>query len=153
MCPLLFGNKQAHTHVSIAGQHPPSTHPCLHCCLATTGHHHCLHCCSAITIHHPCLQYYFGTNRHGPATAGASRVVPPALGVVLSYGWVTATGGLVCQIKGGQPGPGEQQRHLAPSERLLHAQGWNESFGRLPPHFDLLTFPNSSLASYPLTIH
>ena len=34
MSPLLVSTQQAHTHVSIAGQHPASTRPCLQCCAA-----------------------------------------------------------------------------------------------------------------------
>ena len=36
MSPLLVTTQQAHTHVSIAGQHPASTRPCLQCCAAPT---------------------------------------------------------------------------------------------------------------------
>ena len=38
MSPLLINTRPAHSHASIAAQHPPSTHPCVHCCSAPTQH-------------------------------------------------------------------------------------------------------------------
>ena len=38
MCPLFVSNQQPHTHVSIAGQQPTSTHSCLHCRPAPNQH-------------------------------------------------------------------------------------------------------------------
>merc|ERR1712035_100983 len=41
MSPLLTSTQPAHTHVPIAGQHPPSKHPCLHFWPAITHQGHC----------------------------------------------------------------------------------------------------------------
>ena len=55
---------------------------------------------------------------------GASRAVPPR---VLSYEGVTAAEGLVCQIKGASPGPGEreeeEEEETAPTQPPLPRAG------------------------------
>ena len=53
MSPLLLNTHPSHTYVSIAAQHPPSTHPCLY---------PCLHCCSAPTQHTPMSPLLFNTH-------------------------------------------------------------------------------------------
>ena len=92
-------------HVSIAGQQPTSTHPCLHCWPAPTQHtpmspllasthpahthvsiagqhppstHPALHCCSAPSRHAPMSPWLLSTHHNECALAGMKipRVVP-----------------------------------------------------------------------------
>ena len=110
MSPLLINTRPARTHVSIAAQHPPSTHPCLRCCSAPTRHapmspllfstrptH--THVCIAAPhppSTRPCLHCYSAPTQHTPMSPllllvwKSPRVVPqnfPEIGSLTNVTW------------------------------------------------------------------
>ena len=73
MSPLLLSKRRAcnDTHMSIAGQHPASTHPCLHCWSTTNRHTHthpCFRCrlASNLANAHPCFRCWPAPSQHTP---------------------------------------------------------------------------------------